>query len=136
MVYTIAMNDVLFFYITGCLGAASLAMAWFNSGLPVHVADVLALLFKKNEFIQGIAHDIVLGSRDEWENAVYIRTIGHPFYVQLLVELFSCKVCLSFHLSFWISLFIVISTPISWPFIPVAVLSWPYMVNFLLNKLK
>ena len=91
---------------------------------------------KNNTFIKSIAHDIVLGTRDDWDNAVFIRTIGQPFYVQLLVELLSCKVCLSFHLSFWISLIIVVCTPIAWPFIPVATLSWPYLVNVLLTKLK
>ena len=136
LVYIIVMTDVLFFYVVGCLSAASLAMAWFNSGLPTHAADLLALIFKNNTFIKSIAHDIVLGTRDDWDSAVFIRTIGQPFYVQLLVELLSCKVCLSFHLSFWISLIIVVCTPIAWPFIPVATLSWPYLVNVLLTKLK
>jgi hypothetical protein len=128
------MLDVLFIYTLGVLATSSLLMAWFGSGLALHVADLLRLIFPNSKLLQEATQEFVASSKEDWVIAVETRAMSYPWWVQLLTELLFCRICLSFHASFWCSLALVLTTDATWLFIPVAVLTWPYLVNVLLKK--
>ena len=128
-VYIKCMLDVLFIYAVGLLAVSSLLMAWFGSGLPLHVADLLRLVFPESELLKEVTQDFVASGKEDWVVAVETRSMAYAWWVQLLVELLFCRICLSFHASFWCSLILTLVTPATWVLIPVAVLTWPYLVN-------
>lgn len=128
------MQDFLILYSVGLLASASLLMAWFGSGLPLHVADILSVIFKDNELLSDITTSAVGNTKTDWEINVMVRSMHHNKAVQLLIELLLCRICLSFHVSFWISLTLAILTPATWALVPIAVCTWPVLVNLIIKK--
>lgn len=120
------MLEYAVYYIVGMLTAASLLLAWFQSGLPYHVLGLLEKLGWNKEH-PSFWHAV----REKWDDALNV------YYPNLLSELLSCPVCLSFHVSFWIgvgSLFIASDLCLWYPI--VTALSWPILINILLSKVK
>ena len=113
-------------------GTASLKLSWFNTLLPVHVYHIL----HKLGFNLGISdwddfneHE---STYEDWEFKV--TTSKYP----LLSNLLTCPICLSFHISFWLSLVtytvaILSEINVSWLLIPISVLVVPYIVNRILK---
>lgn len=118
--------ELIYIYALGALAASSLAMAWFQSGLPIHILQFIGWLcgWRRGDtvFWNGIEED--------WELTL---TVAYP---NLLTELLTCPVCLSFHISFWIGVcsLIVAPVPLWYPIITAA--TWPIIVNILLTKTK
>lgn len=113
-------------------GTASLKLSWFNTLLPIHVYHIL----HKLGFNLGISdwddfneHE---STYEDWEFKV--TTSKYP----LLANLLTCPICLSFHISFWLSLVtytvaILSEINVSWLLIPISVLVVPYIVNRILK---
>lgn len=122
--YTIAMTFLAIVYILGLFGTASLIMAWFNSGLPLHVFAILNRLYILP--VESEEDDVwdTLVSWDDWADKVNI------YLPALLAELITCKVCLSFHVSMWVGLLIAALSPdIDWYHAFIAMFTWPILVN-------
>ena len=113
-------------YLLGALAASSLAMAWFQSGLPIHVLQLAGWLFRWRKgdaaFWNGIEED--------WELAL---TVAYP---NLLTELLTCPVCLSFHISFWIGVVSLFVAPLPLWYPIVTAVTWPILINIFLTKTK
>lgn len=109
-------------------------MAWFMSGLPAHVLSAAGRVFPT---IEGYYLTALKLSDPKFSilEAMNVAVADSSSAVRLLVELLSCRVCLSFHLSFWVSLLVWLCGDLPILFIPVATLTWPYTANLLLTKL-
>lgn len=124
-------------YILGLLATTSLLMAWFMSGMPYHVLDLLSKVSFRADLILRTALDLMhKDTTFDMNTAVTLAATAHPKWVNLLVELFGCRICLSFHASFWVSVVMTICGSLPWYFVPAATLSWPYLSNYLLSQLK
>lgn len=121
------MPELVVIYILGFLAATSLTMAWFYSALPIHLTECLRFFgWHKNdpEFWNSIV------TWQQWADAI---NIWHP---NLLSELLTCRVCLSFHISFWIGLASMLFGATPWYYAGVTALTWPILINFTLTKLN
>ena len=127
--YTTAMTFLAVMYILGLLAAASLIMAWFNSGLPLHVFYAMEKLR-----VLPLEPDLKwedTASWDDWADKVSVCFPG------LLAELLTCKVCLSFHVSFWVGMAIAVLLPeVSWYYAFIAAFTWPILINRLVPSNK
>lgn len=121
------MTDLFVAYILGFLATASLAMAWFYSALPIHLTNVLRW------FGWHADDDEFWAQMWTWQQWADTINIWHP---NLLSELLTCRICLSFHISFWIGLssFIFVSAPFYYPLL--TAVTWPILVNLALTKLN
>lgn len=121
------MTDLFVAYILGFLATASLAMAWFYSALPIHLTNVLRW------FGWHADDDEFWAQMWTWQQWADIINIWHP---NLLSELLTCRICLSFHISFWVGLssFIFVSAPFYYPLL--TAVTWPILVNLALTKLN
>lgn len=128
-------QELLTHYVVGVLATTSLMMAWFESGLPYHVFDLLGYVFPwfKDNFRDTAG--TVVTTRKDWDALVTASGMFTSPVAALFCELVSCRVCLSFHASFWVSvvMYATLDTPVL--FIAAAALTWPYIINFLLTKL-
>lgn len=120
-------TELISIYIVGLLAATSLLLAWFHSGLPFHVLGMLRHVAKwrktDDEFWAALNND--------WQVTLNV------YYPNLLSELLTCPVCLSFHASFWVGVVSFLLEPeltIVYPFI--TAFSWPILANIMLNKVK
>lgn len=121
-------------YIIGLQIVTSLLMAWFMSGLPTHVLSAAGRLLPAVERHYLTALRLSDPNLSVLE-AMNIVVADSSSVVRLLVELLSCRICLSFHVSFWVSLAMWLCNDLPILFIPAATLSWPYLANLLLTKL-
>lgn len=122
--YTTAMTEFIVAYILGLLGAASLTMAWFNSGLPVHIFAILEKLCLLPLWSDNDDIWCSTVSRNEWEDKVNI------YLPSLLAELLTCKVCLSFHISLWIGILLAAIHPsVDWYHAFLTMFTWPILIN-------
>lgn len=121
------MTDLFVAYILGFLATASLAMAWFYSALPIHLTNVLRW------FGWHADDDEFWAQMWTWQQWADTINIWHP---NLLSELLTCRICLSFHISFWVGLssFIFVSAPFYYPLL--TAVTWPILVNLALTKLN
>lgn len=121
------MTDLFVAYILGFLATASLAMAWFYSALPIHLTNILRW------FGWHADDDEFWAQMWTWQQWADTINIWHP---NLLSELLTCRICLSFHISFWIGLssFIFVSAPFYYPLL--TAVTWPILVNLALTKLN
>lgn len=124
-------DTFLFTYIVGALSVSYALMAWFRTGLALHIVD----------FIQGlgISHEVWDGY-DEWAPATkeqlddyLIAKLGH---LPLWLELLCCPICLSLHLSYTIAIIICLFSDTSWWLVPTAVAGWPAIANIVFNTSK
>lgn len=101
-----------------------MTMAWFNSGLPLHVFYILNKLYiLPVESEEDNVWDTIV-SWEDWADKVNI------YLPSLLAELITCKVCLSFHISFWVGLLTAILFPeIAWYHALIAMFTWPILIN-------
>lgn len=122
--YTIAMTFLAIVYILGLFAAASVTMAWFNSGLPLHVFHILNELYiLPVESEEDDVWDTIV-SWEDWADKVNI------YLPSLLAELITCKVCLSFHISFWVGLLAAALFPeIVWYHAFITMFTWPILIN-------
>lgn len=112
-------------YVVGLLAATSLLLAWFHSGLPIHVISILRVFgFRRSD------DDFWATLHSDWQLAL------NAYYPNLLSELLTCPVCLSFHVSFWIGVVSLILAPLPWFYPLVTALSWPILINLSLTKFK
>lgn len=113
-------------YATGLFAATSLLLAWFHSGLPIHVIGFLRIFgFRKNDT------DFWATLDSDWQTALNV------YYPNLLSELLTCPVCLSFHASFWVgvaSFLLDSELTLVYPFI--TAVSWPVLANLILKQFK
>lgn len=123
------MITFIIIYIIGCLGTSSLLLAWFHSGLPLHIFDFLkyiGLLKKAKEY------------PEFWENLITDWQLAITMlYPNLLSELITCPICLSFHISFWIGVVTLafgLDLPFYYPII--TAVSWPILSNLLIKLYK
>lgn len=112
-------------YAVGCLAAASLLLAWFHSGLPIHVIRLLRITGwnkDRNDFWDTLNSD--------WQTALNV------YYPNLLSELLTCPVCLSFHISFWVGVtsLLFIELPLWYPII--TAVSWPILLNLVMLNFR
>lgn len=126
-------------YTLGCLAGASLIMAWFKTELPMHFFHVLGFFGwqKENEtFWQILEGECPEGMEDTGYTFLEDLSIALHSGVmpKLLADLLTCRYCISFHVSFWISLILFLLFPVSWLLIPAATLSWPILINILVSK--
>lgn len=121
------MTDLFVAYILGFLATASLAMAWFYSALPIHLTNVLRW------FGWHADDDEFWAQMWTWQQWADTINIWHP---NLLSELLTCRICLSFHISFWIGLssLLFVDAPLYYPLLTAA--TWPILVNLALTKLN
>jgi hypothetical protein len=121
------MTDLFVAYILGFLATASLAMAWFYSALPIHLTNILRW------FGWHADDDEFWAQMWTWQQWADTINIWHP---NLLSELLTCRICLSFHISFWVGLssFIFVSAPFYYPLL--TAVTWPILVNLALTKLN
>lgn len=121
------MTDLFVAYTLGFLATASLAMAWFYSALPIHLTNVLRW------FGWHADDDEFWAQMWTWQQWADTINIWHP---NLLSELLTCRICLSFHISFWVGLssFIFVSAPFYYPLL--TAVTWPILVNLALTKLN
>ena len=122
--YISAMDTTTLIYILGLLSAASLVMAWFDSGLPIHIFEFL----DKIELLPAMNEDSWTEMLS-WQDWADRANINLPAF---LGELLTCRVCFSFHMSFWVgvaSLFLpgAQSLPLLYPVI--TALTWPILIN-------
>lgn len=120
------MLQVISTYLVGLFAATSLLLAWFHSGLPIHVISVLKLFaFRRDD------EDFWSTLHSDWQLALNI------YYPNLLSELLTCPVCLSFHVSFWVgvaSFLLDLELTLVYPFI--TAVSWPVLANLILKQFK
>lgn len=113
-------------YVIGLFAATSLLLAWFHSGLPIHVIGFLRIFgFRKNDT------DFWTTLDSDWQTALNV------YYPNLLSELLTCPVCLSFHVSFWVgvaSFLLDSELTLVYPFI--TAVSWPVLANLILKQFK
>lgn len=118
-------------YLVVLFGVTSLLVAWFKTELPVMVYNILKIFgYKKHctgfwELIPPFETTL-----EVWQDVVSVYE--KPFIASLL----TCRYCLSFHLSFWVSLSVFLfcflaSIPTSCIIIPVAVMTCPFLSNSL-----
>lgn len=121
------MTDFIFVYVLGVFAAASLAMAWFYSALPMHLTAALKYLGwhkHDNEFWDSMI------TWQQWADTI---NIWHP---NLLTELLTCRICLSFHISFWIGVASLAFVPLPWYYPGITAVTWPILINIALTKLN
>lgn len=114
-------------YIVCILFVASMKMAWFETLLPVHIYHILHKCGLSMGIKDWDSFPEYESTREDWE----YKVLGGDW--NLLANLLTCPVCLSFHLSFWCSLIVFllvnISVCVSWLIIPISVFTIPYIVN-------
>ena len=119
------METILTIYLLGCLAVASALMAWFGSGLPIHVLHVLRRL----GYARGSDMWLTL---EEWTSTWDDFSVAAAAYMSPFVgELLTCPVCLSFHISFWLALVLWVFTSVPFVFVVAAVCTWPILANIL-----
>lgn len=121
------MEHTLIPYVAGLAATASMLMAWFDSTLPLHVFHMLRRLgYRKGDKAFWNAMPEWESTWDDW--AVVMAAAVNPFASELL----TCPVCLSFHMSFWVSsaVWLLVPDMSAW-IIPVATATWPVMANIL-----
>lgn len=113
-------------YAAGLFAATSLLLAWFHSGLPIHAIGFLRILgFRRNDT------DFWTALYNDWQMTLNV------YYPNLLSELLTCPVCLSFHVSFWVgvaSFLLDLELTLVYPFI--TAVSWPVLANLILKQFK
>lgn len=116
----------LFTYILGLLAASSIAMAWFCSALPIHLTELLRHLGWHSDDDEFWAQ---MWTWQQWADTINIR---HP---NLLTELLTCRICLSFHISFWVGLASLCFVDLPWYYPLITACTWPVLINLTLTKL-
>lgn len=122
-------------YVMGALCVSSMMMWWFNTNLPIHIAQIIKWLGYKNTdktfwYSDTPIHLWTESDFNDWK----MRSL--PAWLD---ELTSCPGCMSMHLSFWTSLFL---NTITWNgyesfvLFLLAWLGWPYIANLALALLK
>lgn len=119
------METILTIYVLGCLAVSSALMAWFGSGLPIHVLYML----KRVGYAKGSDMWNTLG---EWTSTWDDFSVAAAAYMPPFIgELITCPVCLSFHISFWLALAIWVFAPVPFVFVIAATCTWPILSNAL-----
>lgn len=121
------MTDLFVVYILGFLASASLAMAWFYSALPIHLTNILRW------FGWHADDDEFWAQMWTWQQWADTINIWHP---NLLSELLTCRICLSFHISFWVGLSSLLFVDASFYYPLLTAATWPILINLALTKLN
>lgn len=122
-------------YMLGLTATASLLMAWFMSDLPVHVFHVLRRLGWKRhrlDFWSMVPEDET--TRQDFFDAVSV--VLNPPIPYLLVDLLTCRICLSFHIAFWMASSMYLFTDMTLAHAALSALSWPIAANMVMSAFK
>lgn len=133
--YNSHMQNYILCLAMSTLIVASLLMAWTLTELPVLFFNFILkpLGYKKNSSLwEDLKPETT--SRQELMDQITWKSGDRPHY--LLADLLSCRYCLSFHLSFLITLIVAVSMGLS-PWISVVgALTNPILVNILISHAK
>lgn len=130
------MNDLILYWVVGCFAAASIMMWWFNTALGVHLLELVRWLgFKKKNahfwsvpVDNDLRNDLSDFTKSDFDDWLFDKL--NP----KLAELLTCPGCLSAHVSFWVAALIQVLLPTySLELFLASCLSWPVLVNILLN---
>ena len=126
------MNHTIFLYFIGALIASSFVRAWFETNMPVHLFQFLKYVGWKKK-VEGFWPDEK--TLKYWDRDGYMQWQAISLN-SLLVDLLSCPICFSFHVSFWTSLLLILLFSISNPlqFIFICTFGWPTLIHGV-NKL-
>ena len=117
-------------FFIGALVVSTTLIIWFHTGFALHFVDQLRWAGIKSEWWKNYNPEEVC-TKEQLDDYM-VATVGAPLWLELL----TCPVCLSVHLSFWISLIIWVFSPVSFLFIPIGTACWPTISNLLLNAHK
>jgi hypothetical protein len=119
-------------YCLGLLFTSSLLVAWFDSDFPVYLFKLLQWLgwnrsrpnfWPDNQTMKVWQYQ----EWSDWEDLNLPDPVSH---------IMGCPVCMSFHLSFWVSVFFCCSGFWGWiDILPVA-FSWPVIIHYCSEKLN
>lgn len=123
-------------YLIGLAAVSGLLVAWFSTGLPLHAFHMLRRLgwLRGNPF-----WDMIPEYKSGMDDLVVAMAAHQEAVHPLVADLLTCRVCFSYHLSFWVSL--AFSLVLGWDVCCFfgALLSWPVLSNLAaatLNKLN
>lgn len=125
------METLIAAYITVVLATASIMMAWFSSALAVHLTrflDDIGLIRLPKGFI-----DILEDSpdKDGWDTAM--AAYAYP----MVAELLACPVCLSFHISCWVSVVVLLANmSLGLGFVALCTATVPAVANIIYKLVK
>lgn len=134
-------------YFTGLLAVSSMLMAWFHSNLPIHVLHFLRRIhFLRSDRRMEDSELSIWDGLPEFEATAYtwqdwlVICYNNSFMERFIVELITCPICLSFHLSFWFSFLIaaviyycILPFTCIFLLIPVATFTYPIIANIILK---
>lgn len=112
----------------GSCAVAYLLTAWFSTDLPVHFFHLLRRLGWRRDsqwFWDAVPEDTT--SRQEFFDAVIV----HEALPAVLSDLLMCRVCLSFHIAFWLAAASWLAGAAPAWFAAGCALAWPFVGNVL-----
>lgn len=112
----------------GACAVAYLLTAWFATDLPVHFFHLLRRLGWRSSdsaFWDSVPEDTT--SRQEFFDAVVVHGVLPP----LLADLLMCRVCLSFHIAFWMAVAVWLADAAPLRFMAGCAFAWPFVGNML-----
>lgn len=126
------MTKLAICYFASLMAVSYMLMAWFKSGLPIHVFHMARRLGYKHgekgrQFWESIPE--WESTWDDWATAVTLHV--NPFAGELL----TCPVCLSAHMSFWTALAVWYAASLPLWALPVLAVSLPAPANIIFKKL-
>lgn len=112
----------------GSCAVAYLLTAWFATELPVHFFHLLRRLGWRSGssgFWSDVPEEVT--SRQEFFDAAIV----HNILPQLLLDLLMCRICLSFHIAFWMAVAVWLAGAAPLWFAVGCALAWPFAGNLL-----
>lgn len=132
------MDNLFLLWMLGAFTTASCLMWWFNTNLPIHVAQLCSRIVPKKDFwidYQEIGDESFPVEVDDWTKANFDNFLATKTN-ELVAELYMCKGCISLHIAFYIAvvMYLVSNPPID--FLLWSIVSWPSAGNMILKLLK
>lgn len=103
--------------------------------LPVHVIHVFRRLGWKR-YRQDLWRQIREDDTSRQELFDTLAIVPNPPVPYLLLDLLSCRICLSFHIAFWVAMFVYLFTDTDLTHAGLFLLSWPLMANVLMSVFR
>lgn len=119
-------------YFLGLLFTSSLLVAWFDSDLPVYLFKLLRRLGWNQQTAGFWPDDQTMKTwlYHEWSDW---KDLSLPDFV---AHIMGCRVCMSFHMAFWVSVFFCLCGFWGWiEILPIA-FSWPVIIYHFFEKLN
>ena len=138
----VALAQFVIMWVVGALATGSILMWWFRTLLPVHLLEALRFLGWKKRDDKFWSTTMQAGSMTLEVPLQDFTTVDFNSWIgskcgPKVAELLGCPGCLSFHVAFWLAVFLQIVTFTFSPLLFLAcLLTWPVVGNLLLQKLK